>query len=152
MKITSKGEYAAKAVLYLALNHPNIVPIQEIAQRHHIPLKYLEHILLTLKNAGVLRSRRGIKGGYQLAKPPEGITVGEVLTIVDGKFAQASCPDPRYVSDYLCPDIDSCGLKILWSEVQTAVETILNRTTFEDIRRRTVVAMTGKSDLVRYQE
>ncbi len=76
MKITSKGEYAAKAVLYLSLKDPEIVTIQEIAERHNIPLKYLEHILLLLKNAGVLCSRRGIKGGYHLNKQPQLITIG----------------------------------------------------------------------------
>lgn len=138
MKITSKGEYAAKAVLYLSLKHPNIVPIQEIAERHHIPLKYLEHILLTLKNAGVLRSRRGIKGGYQLARQPQAITVGEVLTIVDGNFAQSGCPDPGSNADYQCPEIEVCGLKALWADVKVAVEKILNGTTFDDLRRRTL--------------
>ncbi len=122
MKITSKGEYAAKAVLYLSVKHPEVVTIQEIAAQQKLPLKYLERILLMLKNAGVLSSRRGIRGGYQLARPPQAITVGEILTIMDGNFAHSPSEDP--------------ALKLLWVEVQTAVETILNRTTFEDMRKR----------------
>lgn len=152
MKITSKGEYAAKAVLYLALKHPEIVPIQEIAERHNIPLKYLEHILLLLKNAGVLRSRRGVKGGYQLNKPADQITVGEVVTIVDGNFAKSSCPDTNAaIADYGCPDVEICGLKAVWDEVKTAVENILYRTTFEDIRKRSLEAMAARSEYVGYQ-
>jgi len=143
MKITSKGEYAAKAVLYLALRDPEIVPIQEIAQRHNIPLKYLEHILLMLKNAGVLRSRRGIKGGYHLNRQPQSITLGEVLRIVDGNFAGASCPQPpaEVSSDYLCPELEACGLKQVWNEVRQAVEGILDHTSFDDLRRRTLASM-----------
>src|SRR3970040_1638945 len=88
MRISAKGEYAAKAVLYLSFKHPEVVTIQDIAQQHSIPVKYLEHILLTLKKAGLLQSRRGVKGGYQLAKPPDQIPGGQVLGTVDGKFSE----------------------------------------------------------------
>jgi Rrf2 family protein len=145
MRITSKGEYAAKAVLYLAQKHPAIVPIQEIAKQHRIPLKYLEQILLMLKNAGLLRSRRGIKGGYQLAKPPGSITVGAVVTAVDGNFAQTGCPDTVQPGDYQCPDFAICGLKSLWAELKTAVEAILNGTTFDDLRKRAPAGLPEKS-------
>src|SRR5882724_7727043 len=127
MKITSKGEYAAKAVLYLALKDPEIVTIQEIAEQHNIPLKYLEHILVTLKNAGVLRSRRGIHGGYQLGRAPAQITLGEVLRIVDGDFAGGRCPEADGLSGatspavmtpgYVCPEMNSCGLQMVWNDV-----------------------------------
>ena len=152
MKITSKGEYAAKAVLYLALKDPEVVTIQEIAERHNIPLKYLEHILLMLKNAGLLRSRRGMKGGYQLNRPPQLISLGEVLRIVDGNFAGASCPEPPALAsaNYVCPEVEACGLKMVWNEVREAVEGILNHTTFDDLRRRTLASMAvaGKSPYV----
>ena len=154
MKITSKGEYAAKAVLYLALKDPEIVTIQEIAERHNIPLKYLEHILLMLKNAGVLRSRRGIKGGYHLNKQPQYITIGEVLRIVDGNFAGGSCPEVEAkipLDNYACPEVDSCGLKMVWNEVREAVEGILDHTSFDDIRKRTLVSLARKSDYVRFE-
>ena len=156
MKITSKGEYAAKAVLYLALKDPEIVTIQEIAEQHNIPLKYLEHILVMLKNAGVLRSRRGIHGGYQLGRPPEHITLGEVLRIVDGDFAGGRCPEgdgPAAIMTpgYVCPELNSCGLQMVWNEVRHAVENILDHTSFDDIRKRTLASMARKSDFVRYE-
>ena len=75
MRVTAKGEYASQAVLHLALQYPEVVTIQEIASRHHIPLKYLEQILLELKRGGVLESRRGVKGGYLLARAPAKISV-----------------------------------------------------------------------------
>ena len=73
MRISAKGEYAAKAVLYLSLKHPKVVTIHEIAENHKIPLKYLEQILLVLKRAGVLESHRGVRGGYTLGRGPEQI-------------------------------------------------------------------------------
>src|SRR5271165_6624347 len=82
MRVTAKGEYASQAALHLALQYPEVVTIQEIASRHHIPLKYLEQILLELKRGGVLESRRGVKGGYTLARTPAKISVGEVLRVV----------------------------------------------------------------------
>ncbi len=151
MKITSKGEYAAQAVLYLAIKHPVVVPIQEIAERHNIPLKYLEHILLTLKNAGILRSRRGIKGGYQLNREPARITVGEVLHAVDGNFAQSACVEVSSGAGGGYSDVHAYGLKSLWDEVQSAVEKILNQTTFDDIRRRSMAAMQARSEYIHFE-
>ncbi len=155
MKITSKGEYAAKAVLYLSLKDPEIVTIQEIADQHNIPLKYLEHILLKLKNAGVLHSRRGIRGGYQLGRPPARITLGEVLRIVDGDFAGGRCPEGAEAAlatpGYVCPEMNSCGLQMVWNDVRHAVEDILDHTSFDDIRKRTLSSMSRKSAFVRYE-
>ncbi|MBI3664507.1 MAG: Rrf2 family transcriptional regulator [Acidobacteria bacterium] len=138
MRISAKGEYAAKAVLHLSLRYPSVVTIQEVAAQHRIPAKYLEHILLSLKKAGVLESRRGVKGGYRLAKPPEQVTIGEVLRVVDGKFSQSSCIEVNLRNTYACPESDSCGLKQVWQEVQNAVEKILFETTFDDLRKRTL--------------
>ena len=86
MRVTAKGEYATQAVLHLAMQYPEVVAIHDIAERHHIPLKYLEQILLELKRGGVLDSRRGVHGGYTLARTPAEISVGEVLRLMDGAF------------------------------------------------------------------
>lgn len=147
MRISAKGEYAAKAVLYLALKYPEVVTIHEVAKRHRIPLKYLEHILLALKNAGVLESRRGMRGGYTLARPPEEISVGEVLRVVDGKFSQSSCVVVDLRNPYTCPESDTCGLRQVWQDVQGAVERILFETSFGDVRRRTLASTTRPGGL-----
>ncbi len=151
MRISAKGEYAAKAVLYLSLKYPNVVTIHEVAQRHSIPVKYLEHILLGLKKAGLLESRRGVHGGYTLARPPEKISVGEVLRIVDGKFSQSSCIQVDLRDHYACPDIGSCGLKQVWQDVQDAVEGILFSTTFDVVRKRTLAGVARKGDYTVYE-
>ena len=88
MRISAKGEYAIKAVLDLALRGgEGLVPIQDIAVRQAIPQRYLEHVLLALKRAGVLGSKRGASGGYHLSRPPEEISVGDVLRAVEGSQA-----------------------------------------------------------------
>ena len=138
MRVTAKGEYATKAVLHLALQYPDVVTIHDIAQRHRIPLKYLEQILLELKRAQLLESRRGVRGGYTLARAPETISVGEVLRVVDGDFTESSCADNEAPRGYVCPESTSCGLKQVWQDVQTAVEKILFATSFDDVRKRTL--------------
>jgi Rrf2 family protein len=149
MRITAKGEYAAKAVLHLALLYPEVVPIQEIARRHRIPLKYLEHILLELKRGGLLESRRGVRGGYTLAREPAKITVGEVLRVVDGQFSESSCSENEESRGYVCPESESCGLKQVWQDVQEAVEKILFETTFDDVRKRTLGGMARGENMAR---
>jgi Rrf2 family protein len=149
MRITAKGEYAAKAVLHLALLYPEVVTIQEIARRHRIPLKYLEHILLELKRGGLLESRRGVRGGYTLAREPAKITVGEVLRVVDGQFSESSCSENEESRGYVCPETESCGLKQVWQDVQEAVEKILFETTFDDVRKRTLGGMARGENMAR---
>src|SRR5438046_9776008 len=88
MRISAKGEYAIKAVLDLALRSGDgLVPIQDIAVRQAIPQRYLEHVLLALKRAGLLGSKRGASGGYHLTRPAEEISVGDVLRAVEGSQA-----------------------------------------------------------------
>jgi Rrf2 family protein len=146
MRISAKGEYAAKAVLSLSLKFPDVVTIQEIARRHRIPLKYLEHILLELKRAGILESRRGVHGGYTLARPPEKISVGEVLKVVDGRFSESGCADALEEASYVCPESESCGLKQVWEDVQGAMEKILFTTSFDDVRKRTLAGAARRQD------
>jgi len=94
LRISAKGEYALKAMLDLSLQPPRrIVPIQEIAARQGIPQRYLEQVLQALKRAGLLASRRGAAGGYQLARAPEDITAGDVLRAVEGAQAPFEARD-----------------------------------------------------------
>jgi len=118
-----------------------VVTIQEIAQRHGIPLKYLEQILLMLKNAGILKSRRGIKGGYQLNRAPDQITVGDVLRVVDGKFAESGGPDTSEGETHA----ETFGLNGLWQEIRLAVEDIVDHATFDELQKRSRAAMAAQS-------
>lgn len=132
MKLSTKGEYATRAVLYLSQHYEQgVVQIHEIAENEKIPIKYLEQILLALKNAGVLRSKKGIKGGYYLAHSPEEITLGEVVRVMDGPLAPIKCVSTNFYER--CPEELSCGTRNVWLEVRNAVANILDNTTFADL-------------------
>jgi Rrf2 family protein len=132
MRISAKGEYAIKAMLDLAM-HPGrtLVPIQEIAARQAIPQRYLEHVLLSLKRAGLLTSKRGSTGGYHLAEAPDEITVGAILRAVDGGSAPfEGGPQGRRNGD---GDHD---LGELWGEIAEAVAGVVDRWTLGDLLAR----------------
>jgi Rrf2 family cysteine metabolism transcriptional repressor len=132
MRLSTKGEYASRAMLELSLNYPHrALHIREISEAQDIPPRFLEQILLLLKRTGYLRSKKGPKGGYFLAKPPSQITVAEVIRVMDGPLAPIDCVS--VTAHEFCPREDRCGLRRLWKEVRDAVALILERTTFEDL-------------------
>src|SRR5574341_105476 len=92
MKISTKGDYATRALQDLALHYgEGPIPIEAIAKRQALPARYLEQLLLALKRAGFLTSKRGVNGGYYLAKPPREITLGQIIRAVDGPIAPIFC-------------------------------------------------------------
>jgi len=135
MRLSTRGEYASRAMLELSLNWPRRpLHIRDISRAQHIPERFLEQILLLLKRAGYLRSRKGPQGGYQLAKPPEEITVAEVIRVMDGPLAPIDCVS--VTAHEVCPLEATCGLRWLWKDVRDAVARILERTTFADLARK----------------
>ena len=136
MRISAKGDYATRAVLDLAVSHGRgeVSQIRAIAARQGIPEKYLENILLSLKKAGILQSRRGHNGGYALARPPELITVGEVVRVIEGHLAPISCAS--MTAYQACPSESACGLRSVWVEARNAVAGVLDNTTFKDVMDR----------------
>ena len=131
MRISAKSEYAIKAVLDLAM-HPEagLVPIQEIAARQGIPQRYLEQVLLALKRAGIVSSKRGSSGGYLLTRPPDRITVGDVLRAVEG----ASAPFEALTGRRAAPN--GHDLRELWTEISDAVASVVDRLTFGELAAR----------------
>ncbi len=138
MKISKKGEYALKALIELAINYDNgveVTLINVIANQENIPPRYLEQILLTLKNAGILISKRGVGGGYSLSKAPENISLGDVIRIVEGPLAPLDCVSvSRHVN---CPEQSSCGLYSVMHEVRDAIANILDNISLKDVAKRT---------------
>jgi Rrf2 family protein len=134
MNLTTKGEYASRAVLDLALRYEQgPAKIEEIARRQHIPKKYLEQVLLALKSAGLVYSVRGRDGGYQLARPPEEITLGEIIRATDGPLAPISCVSQTAYRPCTCPDETTCALRMVWLEVRNAIADVLDRTSMAAI-------------------
>jgi len=133
VRLSAKGEYAVRALLDLALSAgEDLTPIQGIAARQGIPQRYLEQVLLGLRRAGLLVSRRGSSGGYRLARPADQITVGAVLRAVEGAEAAES---GRRSGKSPHPD-DAGDLAELWREIDRAVSGVIDHVTVEDLRRR----------------
>src|SRR3972149_7201262 len=142
MKLSTRGEYAMKAMHYLAMNHGRVVRLREIAEAEFIPLKYLEQILLILKNTGLVASKRGLNGGYYLAKEPEDITFGAVIRTVDGPLAAMSCASQTAYER--CPQERGCDIRNVWLDIREAIANILDNKNFGEFRKevkyqRTVV-------------
>jgi Rrf2 family cysteine metabolism transcriptional repressor len=135
MRLSTKGEYASRAMLELSLHYEEKpLHIRDISEAQGIPRRFLEQILLQLKRAGYLRSRKGPDGGYTLAKPPAEINVAEVIRVMDGPLAPIDCVS---VTAYeVCPREKSCSLKGLWKEVRDVVAEILERTSFADLAEK----------------
>ena len=133
MRISAKGEYAIKAMLDLALaDGAGLRPIQDIAARQDIPQRYLEQVLLGLTRAGLLVSKRGSAGGYRLARAADQVTVGDVLRAVEGPVNGF---EPVRRGRRIARD-PVADLSELWREIDEAVSGVVDRVTFEDLRKR----------------
>ncbi len=136
MKFSKKGEYALRALLELTAQRDSILlQRHEIAERQNIPIEFLEQILLTLKNAGLLTSKRGINGGYSLLKAPEEITLGQVIRLLDGPLAPIACVSKTaYQKCQDCPHADTatCPIQQVMLDVRNAIAAILDNYTLRD--------------------
>jgi Rrf2 family protein len=130
MRLSKKGEYAVRALIEIgfeAKQRPNsLIQISTVAQRTNIPEKFLEQILLALRNGGVLKSKRGVEGGYSLAKDADDITLGEVIRLLDGPLAPIACVSQTSYEPCSCPDEASCGLHLAMKQVRDAIANILD--------------------------
>ena len=134
MRITYKGDYALKTTLDLAAHYGNgPITINDLARRADIPIKFLEQILLDLKRAGFVESKRGKVGGYLLAKPPSQIRLGAVIKFIDGPIEPIACVDKGYKG---CADINRCIFRNIWAKVSEATNKIIDNITFEDLIKK----------------
>ncbi len=138
MKLSKRGEYGIKALIELASgdDEHSVIRIREIAERENIPVKFLEQILLTLKNAGILHSRLGVSGGYYLARPADEITLGQIVRTLDGTLAPIRCVSQIAYERCVCPDEETCGLRLIMLDVRNAIADILDHTTLAEVARR----------------
>ena len=134
MKLSLRGEYALRALLVLGLNYKqSVVRIQTISQQQNIPKRFLEQILNDLKSAGVVESRRGVAGGYRLARPPEDISLASVIRHLEGALAPISCVSERFYEKCSCPNEARCAIRSVMKEVRDAVVNIIEKLTVADL-------------------
>jgi Rrf2 family protein len=141
MRLSKRGEYGLRAMITLAEparngSSPAMLQIKDISQREQISPKFLEQILLTLKNAGLLHSKMGVGGGYYLARPASEITLGQIFRVLDGPVAPIKCVSQMAYEPCGCPDEQTCGLRLAMSDVRNAIADILDNTSLADIIKR----------------
>ncbi|GLK69966.1 Rrf2 family transcriptional regulator [Ancylobacter dichloromethanicus] len=133
--LTNKGKYGLKAMLFLARLEPGSTAMgQEIATANNIPKKFLDAILLELRNAGMLRSKKGPGGGYALSRTPREIRIGHIIRVLDGPLAPLNCASKSaYVPCQDCEDLASCAVRITMSKVRDAMSDILDGMSLHDM-------------------
>lgn len=146
MKLSRRGEYGLRAMIHLAsADGDGAIPIKTISETELIPYKFLEQIMLTLKNAGLLTSKMGAGGGYMLNKPPDEITLGQIIRILDGPLAPISCVSQMAYEPCGCPDEATCGLRLVMLDVRNMLANILDNTTLSDVLAREKAAHGGRT-------
>jgi len=126
-----------RAMLVLGLNYEMpVVRIQAISDQQNIPKRFLEQILNDLKSAGFVQSRRGVAGGYRLARKPELISLAEVVRHVEGALAPVSCVSERFYEKCSCPDESRCAIRSVMKEVRDAIVKILEGVTIAELCQR----------------
>ena len=141
MRLSKRGEYGLRAMIRLAepaekSDSPEMMQIREISQREQISPKFLEQILLTLKNAGLLHSKMGVGGGYHLARPADEISLGQIVRVLDGPLAPVKCVSQMAYEPCGCPDEATCGLRLVMGEVRDAISDLLDKTSLADVAKR----------------
>ncbi len=136
MRFSKKSEYALRALIELTEQYNRkLLQRHEIGKKQNIPVEYLEQILLTLKNAGLLASRRGVGGGYSLLKDPETITLGQVIRMLDGPLAPIACVSKTaFQKCQDCPHADTknCPIQSVMLDVRNAIADILDNYRLSD--------------------
>ncbi|MCM2357322.1 MAG: Rrf2 family transcriptional regulator [Geobacteraceae bacterium] len=150
--ISMKTKYALKALGFLArAQGKDAFLIAEMAAAENIPKKFLEAILLTLKNQGILASKKGPGGGYSLAVAPEALPIGRVVRAFEGDLAPVPClGDGAPVKCTECEDMATCGTRLVMADVKTAVTTVLDGVTLKDMLDRSEVERQKQSKTIDY--
>ena len=145
MRISRKAEYALRALLLLARDNPDKVhQIHELSEAGRIPVKFLEQILLTLRNRGILTSKRGVGGGYTLKRRPSEMTVLEIIELMDGPIAPLPCALDKSLEVCTCADPAFCSLQPLMREARQQLCELFGSRTIQELadaaRDRNVMA------------
>lgn len=130
MKLSTKGRYGLKAMFELSITqHTGPVPLKYIAKRQNISDQYLEQIFSALKKSGLVKSVRGAQGGYLLAKEPKDITVGDILTVLEGPVSLSDC----LLDEDICENSGICVTKVVWEKIKKGIEEVIHSITLQDM-------------------
>ncbi|MCD4669440.1 MAG: Rrf2 family transcriptional regulator [Actinomycetia bacterium] len=130
IRLSTKGRYGTRAMLELALNYGSgSILLREIAKKQEISVRYLEQIIPGLKTANLVNSNRGARGGYYLAKPPEDITIKEIIDALEGPLKLVECVDDPDI----CERTDLCVTRDLWDEINRKIDELFASRTLQDL-------------------
>jgi Rrf2 family transcriptional regulator, cysteine metabolism repressor len=133
MKVSTRGEYGVRAMVALARNYgAGPMSIAAVAKESAVPYAYLEQLIVPLRKAGLVESKRGAQGGYQLTRPPEQVVVGEVYRVMEGPVAPMDCVSENE-ADQTCPLIDGCETRPVWLKVRDSIVGALDSLTLADL-------------------
>ncbi len=147
MKVSTRGEYGVRAMVALAKHYgEGPASISTLSQESSVPYSYLEQLIAPLKKSGLVTSRRGAAGGYQLARPPEQIGVGEIYRAMEGPIAPMECVSED-VTEQTCPLIPNCETRPVWIEVRNSIASTLDSMTLADLLRQGAAAKAPPTNL-----
>ena len=137
MKLSTKSRYSVTALYELALRYgKGVVSLKSIAQSQGLSENYLEQLMVPLRKAGIVQSMRGAQGGYLLAKKPEEITIGEIITIVEGPITLVDCLLEKPESENQpCRKAGKCVTRGVWGKVADSINAVLNSLPLYDLCR-----------------
>lgn len=129
MKLSTKGRYGIYAMVDLAINYGGEpVSIKSIAERQNVSEYYLEQLFSPLRKANLIKSIRGAKGGYVLNRPPEGITVSDIMKVLEGPVEISDC-----IEEGSCSNSNCCATRLLWVRIKNSIDSVLESTTLNDM-------------------
>lgn len=133
MKISTRGQYGARALVDLAIHYgEGSVLLKDVARRQGISMRYLQHLLTPLINAGIVKSVRGAHGGVALGRAPEDINLGEVIELLEGSIAPVDCVD----DPGSCARTAGCVTRDVWIDLKKAIGDVLDSTTLKHLAER----------------
>ena len=137
MKLSLRGEYALRALVVLGQNYGSgVVRIQTISEQQNIPQGFLAQILNDLKSGHFVESRRGVAGGYRLARPPADITLAPIIRHIEGALAPVSCVSEKFYRKCSCPNESHCAIRSVMMEVRSAILNIMDKVSVADLCER----------------
>lgn len=148
MRISTKGEYGIRAMLDLALHYgQGPISLKTVAERQDISEHYLEQLMATLRKAGLVISVRGAQGGYELAKPPSEMAIGEIIRVLEGPISPMPCVDQD--GGQPCKQVEGCATRQLWRRLRDSMTDVLDSTTLEDLCQQ-ALALGAREDSFMY--
>ena len=132
MKLSTRGRYGLRAMFDLAIHYnEDHISLNSIAERQGISEGYLEQLIIPLKKAGMVKGIRGAQGGYVLAQPPAGITVGKVLRLLEGSLAIVECLN----EESKCSNENECITRLIWKKISDSISDLVDSITLEELVR-----------------